>query len=107
MPLFGLATMAASTPMLSAVLLFFVPVITGGSGSVGASTALDDVCGGMGGYYVTRGAELGVLCPDPDPSSRCHAARARRPRGQARGGQRHRSQRQARGRAVVGAREGR
>ena len=70
MPLFGLATMAASTPMLSAALLFFVPVITGGSGSgsVGASTALDDVCGGMGGYYMTP--ELGVLCADPSSRRR-------------------------------------
>jgi hypothetical protein len=51
--------------MLSAVLLFFVPVITGGSGSVGASTALDDVCGGMGGYYVTRGARRAVPGPGP------------------------------------------
>lgn len=80
---------AASTPMLSAVLIPppLLPVITGGSGSVGASTALDDVCGGMGGYYVTP--ELCVLCSDPS---------SRRVRGQARGGgQHHRSQRQHRG----------
>ncbi|CAN6361687.1 unnamed protein product [Urochloa humidicola] len=43
------------------------------SGAAAANTALDDVCGSLGGYYVTPEACLSALCNDP--SSPCAAAR--------------------------------
>jgi pectinesterase inhibitor-like protein len=70
--------MAASTPTLSAILvLFVVAAITGGSVAVGASTELDEVCGGLGGYYVTPELCVSALCLDLPSSSSppCRAAR--------------------------------
>jgi pectinesterase inhibitor-like protein len=69
--------MAASTPTLSAILvLFVVAAITGGSVAVRPSTALDEVCGGLGGYYVKPELCVSALCPDPPSSSPpCRAAR--------------------------------
>jgi len=64
---------SGSTPTISAFLVLFVAVITGGSVAVAASTALDEVCGGLGGYYVTPELCVSSLCPDP--SSPCRAAR--------------------------------
>ena len=43
-------------------------------GAAGASTALDEVCGVLGGYYVTPEACASALCHDP--SSPCRAAGA-------------------------------
>ncbi|EES16304.1 hypothetical protein BDA96_08G171700 [Sorghum bicolor] len=62
---------SASTPTLSATLVVFVSVVI----AVGATTALDQVCGGLGGYYVTPELCVSALCPDPSPSSPCRAAR--------------------------------
>jgi len=42
-------------------------------GAAGASTALDEVCGVLGGYYVTPEACASALCHDP--ASPCRAAR--------------------------------
>ncbi|CAN6329732.1 unnamed protein product [Urochloa humidicola] len=61
--------MAASTLILS--LLFAAVAI---SGAAAATTpALDDVCGSLGGYYVTPELCKSALCHDP--SSPCAAAR--------------------------------
>ena len=75
---------------------------TGSSGSVGSSTALDDVSGGMDGYYVTP--ELHRRALPGDPSSRCPAALERD--ALAARNATARSHRQPRGRAVVGAKRG-
>ncbi|CAL5092593.1 unnamed protein product [Urochloa decumbens] len=65
--------MASSNLLFS--LLFAAAAVCGGaiSGVAAATTVLDDVCGSLGGYYVTPDACLSALCHDP--SSPCAAAR--------------------------------
>ncbi|KAG2630526.1 hypothetical protein PVAP13_3KG530080 [Panicum virgatum] len=60
--------MAATSLMVS--LLFAAAAVCGAGG---ASTALDEVCGVLGGYYVTPEACASALCHDP--ASPCRAAR--------------------------------
>ncbi|PAN21760.1 hypothetical protein GQ55_3G461700 [Panicum hallii var. hallii] len=62
--------MAASGLMVS--LLFAAAAAA--CGAAGASTALDEVCGVLGGYYVTPAACASALCRDPSPPP-CRAAR--------------------------------
>ncbi|KAL6623481.1 hypothetical protein ACP70R_033360 [Stipagrostis hirtigluma subsp. patula] len=60
---------ASSSPMLSAVLIL---IISAGAGTGAAETALDQVCGRLGGNYVTPELCKSALCTD---QSACRAAR--------------------------------
>ncbi|CAL4891212.1 unnamed protein product [Urochloa decumbens] len=65
--------MAASNLLRLLSLLFAAAVCAGAiSGAAAATTVLDDVCGSLGGYYVTPDACHSALCHDP--SSPCAAA---------------------------------
>ena len=61
---------AAHCLLLAFALLFAAAAVCGAGG---ASTALDEVCGVLGGYYVTPEACASALCHDP--ASPCRAAR--------------------------------
>ncbi|XP_062201795.1 pectinesterase inhibitor 28-like [Phragmites australis] len=63
---------ASSSPLLPALLLLLIVFVDGGSGAE-AKTALDQLCGSLGSYYVTPDLCASALCADP--SAPCRAAR--------------------------------
>ncbi|PUZ67782.1 hypothetical protein GQ55_3G461900 [Panicum hallii var. hallii] len=64
----------SSSPMLAAAILVLLLLSSaGGAGEAAAAPALDEVCGRLGGYYVTPALCASALCADP--SAPCRAAR--------------------------------
>ncbi|GJM95256.1 hypothetical protein PR202_ga11968 [Eleusine coracana subsp. coracana] len=65
--------MAAAYPKLPALLLFVFIAAAGVAAAETTPAALDEVCRGLGGFYVTPELCASALCSDP--SSPCRAAR--------------------------------
>ncbi|GJN35375.1 hypothetical protein PR202_gb24144 [Eleusine coracana subsp. coracana] len=64
---------AAASPKLPALLLFVFIAAAGVAAAETTTAALDEVCRGLGGFYVTPELCASALCSDP--SSPCRAAR--------------------------------
>ncbi|XP_025810198.1 uncharacterized protein LOC112888069 [Panicum hallii] len=63
----------SSSPMLAAAVLVLLLLSSAGAVEAAAAPALDEVCGRLGGYYVTPALCASALCADP--SAPCRAAR--------------------------------
>jgi hypothetical protein len=59
----------SSSPMLAAAVLVLLLFSSAGAGEAAAAPALDEVCGRLGGYYVTPALCTSALCADPSAAS--------------------------------------